>query len=114
MGEICRRFYDEVVFLEDQAAKAEDAEPVNAPVDEQAALMEKLVRRASPHFRAAVAKAVLRDVPVERLLVVAPTELLRKVYSKLAHATHPDKGGNQEWFVELTEAWKAVRRLRGI
>jgi len=38
---------------------------------------------------------------------------VREAYKRLAHKTHPDKGGNEEQFVKINTAYELIRAERG-
>ena len=42
-----------------------------------------------------------------------PKELMEKVYKLKAKHYHPDKGGDQEKFVRLRDAWARIKSERG-
>jgi hypothetical protein len=47
----------------------------------------------------------------DELLAMSRAELIRR-YRKLAHTLHPDKGGDHEAFIELTEVYKILLRRK--
>ena len=57
------------------------------------------------------AAAIFEEKP-EVLAALSPRELTR-LYRKRAHQLHPDKGGEQEAFVRLTEAYHALLQRKG-